>query len=165
MIWNVCFRNALFSCQTALIACFTPCVFNFEWCNASNWYLTIHYLYASLIRGFQCSSRGFCSEVKVNGCFEIQCPCSVFRAIWFLELVYNSSSFSYTSRYSPPLWYPATNECTHCLFSAFLDSLFFPSHCYDPLMPFLLFKAVVFFIGNWSKCSLSANVLSCVIFT
>lgn len=49
-----------------------------------------------------------------------------------------------------------------CLFSIFLDSLFFPRNRYDPLMPFLLFKAVVFFIGNWSKCSLSANILSSV---
>lgn len=144
--------------------CFTPCVFNFEWCHASDWSLASHYLCTSFIRGFLCTSR-WDSALKRNACLKYN----------VLEVCSESSS-SYSWFVTPTLFlaYQITFHqfVTHllmnaptCLCSTFLDSLFFPRSCYDPLVPFLLFKAVVFFIGNWSKCSLSANVLSSVIFT
>lgn len=125
MIWNVCFYKCLDLLLTALIACFTPCVFNFEWCNWVVYQLLTdiwpvitcihHWLKAFTAH----TDRGFCSEIEVNGCLKVQCPCSVFRTLWFLELVCNSNSFSYISNYIPPVCYPSTNKCTHLPFLHF----------------------------------------------
>lgn len=67
---------------------FTPCFFNFEWGNACNWYLAIGCIHQWL-EAFRCA-RQMGDSAKVNGCCEDQCPCSVFRTIWFPELVCGS---------------------------------------------------------------------------
>lgn len=144
---------------------FTPGFLHFEWGHACNWYLAIACI-RHWLEVFSCTGQTGDSALKLRwmdvlknsvlaGCIQnhLVPRVGLWLQLTFFHIKLHSTNLLPFYQWMHPL-----------AFSPLFWTVFpFPETIMRAIMilsfPFSLFKTVVFFVGNWNKSSVSANVL------